>query len=138
MWRRRNKNGEIQKKLTSCLTALAYNDHETPHGAGLLKHQLPKGRKQIMEILDQDGIHILTHGPHGIEFTLDELEAMRGLSSAELRTWLRENKYPQLPPKRQGALTAIVNDIDQLPAAVERFFRERENSDDSVTVESAG
>jgi len=91
-----------------------------------------------MEILDQDGIYILTHGPHGIEFTLDELDAMRGLSSAELRTWLRENKYPQLPPKKQGPLTAIVNAIDQLREAVELFFQERENPDDSVSVESAG
>jgi len=91
-----------------------------------------------MEIIDQDGIYILTHGPHGIEFTLDELEAMRGLSSAELRTWLRENKYPQLPPKRQGALTAIVNDIGQLSDAVEQFFQDRENPDDSVNVEPAG
>jgi len=91
-----------------------------------------------MEIIDQDGIYILTHGQDGIEFTLDELEAMRGLSSAELRTWLRENKYPQLPPKRQGPLTAIVNYIDQLPDAVEQFFQERENPDDSVSVEAAG
>jgi len=92
-----------------------------------------------MDITEKEKVCILTHGQDGVVvFMLEELEAMRGLSSAELRTWLRENKYPQLSPKKQGVLTEIVNAIDQLPSAIERFFNERNNPDDSVVVEPAG
>jgi len=69
---------------------------------------------------------------------MQELEAMRGLDAVDLRRWLRTNKYPQFLPKKQGPLTDILKSIDQLPGAIKAFFSERENPDDSVTVEPAG